>query len=77
MTDFIDELRRSGPRPGAGWGRPPCGGSSSAGPTATPDAVLAHEDTGQELTFAGYRDACLRAAAGLLRRLRGGRAAPA
>lgn len=32
---------------------------------ATPDAVLAHEDTGRELTFAGYRDACLRAAAGL------------
>jgi len=32
---------------------------------ATPDAVLAHEDTGKELTFAGYRDACLRAAAGL------------
>jgi acyl-CoA synthetase (AMP-forming)/AMP-acid ligase II len=32
---------------------------------ATPDAVLAHEDTGKELTFAQYRDACLRAAAGL------------
>jgi acyl-CoA synthetase (AMP-forming)/AMP-acid ligase II len=32
---------------------------------ATPDAVLAREDTGRELTFAGYRDACLRAAAGL------------
>jgi len=32
---------------------------------ATPDALLAHEDTGGELTFAGYRDACLRAAAGL------------
>ncbi len=32
---------------------------------ATPDAVLAHEDTGRELTFASYRDACLRAAAGL------------
>jgi cyclohexanecarboxylate-CoA ligase len=32
---------------------------------ATPDAVLAHEDTGKELTFAGYRDGCLRAAAGL------------
>ena len=32
---------------------------------ATPDAVLAHEDTGAELTFAEYRDACLRAAAGL------------
>ncbi len=32
---------------------------------ATPDATLAHEDSGRELTFAGYRDACLRAAAGL------------
>jgi acyl-CoA synthetase (AMP-forming)/AMP-acid ligase II len=32
---------------------------------ATPDAVLAHEDTGNELTFAQYRDACLRGAAGL------------
>ena len=27
--------------------------------------MLAHEDTGAELTFAQYRDACLRAAAGL------------
>ena len=34
---------------------------------ATPDGLLAHEDTGRELTFAGYRDACLRAAAGLYR----------
>ncbi len=32
---------------------------------ASPDAVLAREDTGRELTYAGYRDACLRAAAGL------------
>jgi acyl-CoA synthetase (AMP-forming)/AMP-acid ligase II len=32
---------------------------------ATPDAVLAYEDTGRELTFAAYRDACLRTAAGL------------
>ena len=32
---------------------------------ATPETLLAHEDTGRELTFAGYRDACLRAAAGL------------
>jgi hypothetical protein len=28
---------------------------------STPDAVLAREDTGNELTFAGYRNACLRA----------------
>ena len=33
--------------------------------SATPDALLATEDTGAELTFAGYRDACLVAAAGL------------
>ena len=32
---------------------------------ATPDALMVHEDTGQELTFAQYRAACLRAAAGL------------
>ena len=32
---------------------------------STPDAVLAREDTGNELTFAGYGDACLRAAAGM------------
>ena len=32
---------------------------------ASPDARLAHEDTGAELTFAGYRDACIRVAAGL------------
>jgi acyl-CoA synthetase (AMP-forming)/AMP-acid ligase II len=32
---------------------------------ATPDALVAHEDTGRDLTVAGYRDACLRAAAGL------------
>ncbi len=33
---------------------------------ATPDAILARDDRGSELTFAGYRNACLRAAAGLL-----------
>ena len=31
----------------------------------TPDALLAVDDTGRELTFAGYRDWCERAAAGL------------
>ncbi len=31
----------------------------------TPDAVLAREDTGKVVTFAGYRDACLATAAGL------------
>jgi len=49
-----------------GWAfAPTLWGLIEARAEATPDAVLAHEDTGQELTFAGYRDACLRAAAGL------------
>ena len=64
MTDFIDDLAaRTEAR---GW----VGGTSlweliERRADATPDAVLAHEDTGAELTFAEYRDACLRAAAGL------------
>ena len=64
MTDFVDDLAaRTEAR---GW----VGGTSlwqviERRAAATPDAVLAHEDTGDELTFAGYRDACLRAAAGL------------
>ncbi len=64
MTEFVEELgRRTEAR---GW----VGGSSlwqviERRAAATPDAVLAHEDTGAELTFAQYRDACLRAAAGL------------
>ncbi len=64
MTDFVDDLAaRTEAR---GW----VGGSSlwqviERRAEATPDAVLAHEDTGAELTFAQYRDACLRAAAGL------------
>ncbi len=64
MTDFIDDLEaRTAAR---GW----VGASTlweliERRAAATPEAVLAHEDTGQELTFAGYRDACLRAAAGL------------
>ena len=65
MTDFIDELdRRTAAR---GWvGAPTLWELIERRAAATPDAVLAHEDTGEELTFAGYRDACLRAAAGLL-----------
>jgi acyl-CoA synthetase (AMP-forming)/AMP-acid ligase II len=64
MTDFVDDLHaRTEAR---GW----VGGTSlwqliERRAAATPDAVLAHEDTGAELTFAQYRDACLRAAAGL------------
>ena len=64
MADFLDDLtRRAAAR---GW---------AAAPTlwelierraaATPDGVLAHDDAGRELTFADYRQACLRAAAGL------------
>lgn len=64
MADFIEELdRRTAAR---GWvGAPTLWGLIERRAAATPDAVLAHEDTGKELTFAGYRDACLRAAAGL------------
>jgi acyl-CoA synthetase (AMP-forming)/AMP-acid ligase II len=64
MTDFIEELEtRTAAR---GWvGAPTLWGLIERRAAATPDGVLAHEDTGNELTFAGYRDACLRAAAGL------------
>ena len=49
-----------------GWAfDPTLWGLIEARAAATPDEVLAHEDTGKELTFAGYRNACLRAAAGL------------
>lgn len=65
MTDFIDDVKqRTAAR---GWiGAPTLWSLIEARAAATPDAVLAHEDTDRELTFAGYRDACLRAAAGLL-----------
>jgi acyl-CoA synthetase (AMP-forming)/AMP-acid ligase II len=64
MTDFVDDL--SARTEARGW----VGGTSlwqvvERRATATPDAVLAREDTGAELTFAQYREACLRAAAGL------------
>jgi cyclohexanecarboxylate-CoA ligase len=36
--------------------------------SSTPDALMAREDTGRELTFASFRNACLRAAAGLATR---------
>jgi cyclohexanecarboxylate-CoA ligase len=64
MTDFIDQLKaRTDAR---GWiGEPTLWSLIESRAAATPEAVLAHEDTGHELTFAGYRDACLRAAAGL------------
>jgi cyclohexanecarboxylate-CoA ligase len=64
MTDFVDDL--STRTEARGW----VGGTSlwqviERRAAATPDAVLAHEDTGAELTFVEYREACLRAAAGL------------
>ncbi len=64
MTDFIEELeRRTSAR---GWvGAPTLWGLIERRAEATPDAVLAHEDTGRELTFSQYRRACLAAAAGL------------
>jgi acyl-CoA synthetase (AMP-forming)/AMP-acid ligase II len=64
MADFIEELnQRTAAR---GWvGAPTLWGLIQRRAEATPDAVLAHEDTGKELTFAGYRDACTTAAAGL------------
>jgi cyclohexanecarboxylate-CoA ligase len=63
-TDFIDEVgRRTAAR---GWvGAPTLWELIERRSAATPDAVLAREDTGKVLTFADYRAACLRAAAGL------------
>ena len=66
MTDFLDELRaRTAAR---GW---MCAttlwGLIERRAEATPDARLSHEDTGRELTFDQYREACLRVAAGLHR----------
>jgi cyclohexanecarboxylate-CoA ligase len=64
MTDFIDQLKeRIAAR---GWvGATTLWELVERRSEATPDSILAHEDTGRELTFAGYRHACLRAAAGL------------
>ncbi len=64
MADFIDEVAdRCEAR---GWvAAPTLWGLIERRAEATPAAVLAQEDTGKTLTFAGYRDACLRAAAGL------------
>lgn len=64
MSDFLEELsRRTRAR---GWlGAPSFWTLIDRRAEASPDAVLAEEDTGRRLTFAGYRDACLSAAAGL------------
>ncbi|HEX3564153.1 MAG TPA: AMP-binding protein [Acidimicrobiales bacterium] len=66
MTDFVDDLKaRTAAR------RWMCAttvwGLIEQRAAATPDARLCHEDTGKELTFAQYREACLRVAAGLHR----------
>jgi acyl-CoA synthetase (AMP-forming)/AMP-acid ligase II len=62
--DFIDEVdRRTAARR---WvGAPTLWELIERRVAASPDAVMALDDTGRELTFAGYRAACLRAAAGL------------
>lgn len=64
MTDFLVDLeRRTAAR---GWvGAPSLWGLIERRAAATPDSVLADEDTGRRLTFAEFRDACLVAAAGL------------
>ncbi len=64
MTDFIEELdQRTAAR---GWvGAPTLWGLVERRAEVTPDAVLAHEDTGRELTFSQFRQASLEAAAGL------------
>jgi cyclohexanecarboxylate-CoA ligase len=66
MTDFVDDLKaRTAAR---GW---MCAttvwGLIEQRAEATPAARLCHEDTGKELTFAQYREACLGVAAGLHR----------
>lgn len=75
MADFVVELaERTRTR---GW----VGGSSlwsliERRAEVTPGGLLAHEDTGRELTFGSYREACLRAAAGLFVRHGVGRDTP-
>jgi cyclohexanecarboxylate-CoA ligase len=64
MTDFIEDLERR--TEARGWvGAPTLWGLVECRAAATPDAVLAHEDTGRRLTFSQFREACLAAAAGL------------
>lgn len=64
MADFVEVMaERTAAR---GWiGVPTLWELIERRVAATPDAVLAHEDTGAELTFAQYRQACLAVAAGL------------
>jgi cyclohexanecarboxylate-CoA ligase len=66
MTDFIDELTdRTRAR---GWvGAPSLWELIDRRADASPGVRLARDDTRREVTFSWYRDACLRAAAGLHR----------
>ena len=59
-------------RPGLGRRAHPVGARSSAGPRPPPTRCWPTRTPASELTFAGYRDACLRAAAGLSADVRGG-----
>ena len=64
MTDFIEELAER--TTGRGWvGAPSLWELIQRRSARTPDAVLAREDTGRQMTYAEYRRACLVAAAGL------------
>ena len=64
MTDFIEELAER--TTGRGWvGAPSLWELIERRAVRTPDAVLAREETGRQMTFADYRQACLVAAAGL------------
>ncbi len=63
-VDLIDSMARRAADRGWVWA-PSLWGLVEARAAATPGGVLAREDTGDVLTFTAYRDACLRAAAGL------------
>jgi len=64
VPDFLESLtERTAAR---GWvGAASLWGLVEKRAAETPDAVLAHDDRDVEMTFGEYRDACLRAAAGL------------
>src|SRR5665213_4195483 len=64
MTDFIEELAER--TTGRGWvGAPSLWELIERRSARTPDAVLAREDTGRQMTYTDYRQSCLVAAAGL------------
>jgi acyl-CoA synthetase (AMP-forming)/AMP-acid ligase II len=64
MTDFIEELAER--TTGRGWvGAPSLWDLIERRSARTPDAVLAREDTGRQITYFEFRQACRVAAAGL------------